>query len=124
MEGAAFDCRRCGDCCLGRGGVRLNEEEAARAAAFLGMGLDEFVRAFLVPGAPPWDIGCGESSRCLFSRPDGLCRIHPVKPKICRDWPYLPGPLAVESAFLEAKSACPGLSRDLTWDQFKQGSRA
>lgn len=122
MRPPAFSCRRCGECCRGRGGVRLNAEEAARAAAFLNMSLAEFGR-FLAPGGPPWDIECGEKQKCLFSQPDGRCRIHPVKPKICRQWPWLPGPLAVESAFLDAKAACPGLRRDLGWEEFKAAYR-
>lgn len=119
----AFECQRCGQCCRGRGGVRLDAEEAARAAAFLGLEPGEF-RRFLAPGEAPWDIICAENGFCVFSGPDGFCRIHPVKPKICCQWPYLPGPLRVESAFVEAKAACPGLARDLSWAEFKEAARS
>lgn len=106
--------------------MRLNEAEAASAAEFLNMELDDFRRDFLDfpgrEGAPPWDIGCGENGKCLFSQADGRCLIHPVKPEVCRAWPYLPGPLRVESAFLEARAACPGLRHDLNWEGFKEAA--
>ncbi|UQZ87884.1 hypothetical protein C4J81_01080 [Deltaproteobacteria bacterium Smac51] len=119
----AFDCRRCGECCQGRGGVRLNEEEAGLAAAVLGISIKELKRRYLADGSPPWDILCGEDGFCLFSQRDGTCRIHQAKPAVCRAWPYLAGPLKVESAFQEAKSACPGLRRDLGWDEFKEAAQ-
>jgi Fe-S-cluster containining protein len=40
---------------------------------------------------------------------DSLCRIHPVKPSICRAWPFLEGIVSAESIFQEARLACPGL---------------
>jgi Fe-S-cluster containining protein len=123
MPPPAFQCRKCGECCAGRGGVRLSEGEAALAARFLDISPENFSARFLAPGPLPRDILCG-SGKCLFSEAGGLCRIHPAKPKICRDWPYLPGPLTVESAFLDAKAACPGLRRDLSWAEFQEAGRA
>jgi Fe-S-cluster containining protein len=69
--------------------VRLGEEETREAAAFLGLDEAAFSLRYLEPGVPPWDIGLDESGYCLFHQPDGLCLIHPVKPAVCRQWPFL-----------------------------------
>lgn len=114
-----FECRQCGVCCLGRGGARLTKGRAGEVAAFLGLVPAEFSRLFLAPGPPPWDIRVGGDGFCLFHQPDGRCRIHPVKPGACRQWPYLPAILARESAFLDAREACPGFRPHLTWAEFK-----
>ncbi len=114
-----FECRQCGACCLGRGGVRLTVARAEDAAAFLGLPADEFAQRCLAPGPPPWDIRIGDDGFCIFHQPDGRCRIHPAKPDTCRQWPYLPALLTRESAFLDARQACPGLSPNLTWAEFK-----
>lgn len=93
--------------------------EAQAAAAFLGLSEADFRRFYLEPGSPPWDIGLDKAGLCLFRQADGLCLIHPVKPAVCRQWPFLPSLMARESAFQEARSACPGLRSDLTWAEFK-----
>jgi Fe-S-cluster containining protein len=45
---------------------------------------------------------------CVFLEAS-LCLIEPVKPKVCRSWPFIESVLRSESAFCEAESACPGL---------------
>ena len=104
--------------------MRLDETEARAAAAFLGLDEAAFGRLYLEPGLPPWDIGLSEAGRCRFQNFDGLCLIHPVKPAVCRLWPFLPPLMARESAFLDAGRACPGLAAGLTWAEFKAAGAA
>ena len=99
--------------------MRLNEAEAGKAAAFLDLDEAAFRNLYLEPGNPPWDIGLNQAGYCLFRQPGGSCLIHPVKPAVCRLWPFLPPLMARESAFKEAGRACPGLKADLTWAEFK-----
>jgi len=112
-----FKCRQCGACCLGRGGARLDEAEARAAAAFLNLDEADFRRLYLEPGTG--NIGQDQAGYCLMRQADGLCRIHGYKPVTCRLWPFLPPLLARESAFEDAKRACPGLRAGLTWAEFK-----
>ena len=118
-----FECQQCGTCCFGAGGVRLDEAEAAVVASYLKISPAELKRLYLKPGPAPWDIRTDPENYCLFHQPNGRCLIHPVKPEVCRLWPYLPGARREESAFLDAKEACPGLRRDLRWDEFKKAAR-
>ncbi|MDR0882533.1 MAG: YkgJ family cysteine cluster protein [Candidatus Adiutrix sp.] len=116
----SFQCLQCGDCCFGRGGVSLTPAGAAVAAAFLGLTPAEFQK-FMAPGRAG-EILTGPDGFCLFHQPDGRCRIHPVKPDICRRWPYLPALLNIKSAFDEARGACPGLAAAYpgpAWADFK-----
>jgi len=120
---APFECQQCGTCCFGVGGVRLSPAEAEAAASYLHIKLEELKRLYLQDGEPPWDIRVDYEKFCLFHQPNGRCLIHPVKPGVCRAWPYLPGTLREESAFFEAKAACPGLRDDLNWEEFKAAAR-
>ena len=120
----AFKCRRCGECCLGRGGARLSEAETRGAAAFLGLEEAAFRSLYLEPGNPPWDIGLNQAGYCLFRQPDAQCLIHPVKPAACRLWPFLPSLMTRESAFQEALFACPGFKASLAWAEFKAAGYA
>jgi len=119
-----FHCRRCGTCCLGRGGVRLNEEEMEAAAWEMNLSPDDFRRFYLADGPPPWDIRTGPSGFCLFHRPAGLCLIHAVKPAVCRRWPFLPGLLKSESVWAEARKSCPGLNGEGDWADFRRAGAA
>ena len=115
-----FECRQCGSCCFGRGGVRLTPAEAEETADYLRIRLDELKRLYLAGGEPPWEVRVDPEGFCLFHQPQGArCLIHPVKPAICRLWPFLAGPLKDESAFNDAKESCPGLPADLNWADFK-----
>lgn len=120
-----FNCQRCGTCCLGRGGVRLGENEAQLAAEFLGLSLVQFKERYLESGPGPWDVGVGPDGYCLFHQPGEMgCLIHPVKPKICRLWPFLPGPLQVASAFKDAQNSCPGILPTASWASFKKAGQS
>gem|GEM_PF-6680150 len=96
--------------------MRLDQAEARAVAAFLDIGEADFHRLYLAPGEPPWDIGLDEAGYCLFRQFGGLCLIHPIKPSVCRLWPFLPH--IRESAFQDARCACPGFKADLTWAEF------
>ena len=88
-----FACRRCGACCRIPGGiVRLGDAEISRISAYLGMTEDEFInqetdispdrKCLVLKDAPN---GTGE---CGMLDSQGCCRIHPVKPDQCADFPY------------------------------------
>lgn len=114
-----FECLQCGSCCLGRGGVRFNEEEAAEAAFYLKTDLPEFKRLYFKGDGPPWEINVDLEGYCLFHQPDGRCLVYPAKPQVCHLWPFLPGILKEESAFEDARTACPGINENISWEEFK-----
>lgn len=66
----AFYCRRCGNCCFGRGGVRLEAEELEPIARALGLAPADFLRLYLAEGPPPLGYS-NRSGRFLFVSPAG-----------------------------------------------------
>ena len=110
-----FSCQQCGECCWGKGGVRLNQDEAQRVKEFL-HNPPNFTELYLE--ARSSDIRTGPDGFCIFHGAKGQCLIHPVKPAVCRNWPFLPGLLNHEQAFIDAQAACPGLARFLSWSDF------
>lgn len=53
---------------------------------------------------------------CIFFR-DG-CTIHPGKPWRCGQWPLHPSILADEANLSAIRASCPGLNRDLEYQEF------
>lgn len=86
-----FECRQCGNCCrIENGIVRLNPHEISRIAEFLGKSESEFIDedTAIAPDRRGLILKDGNSSSCSMLSPEGLCRIHPVKPDKCKSFPY------------------------------------
>ena len=123
MNRPAFECQCCGRCCHGRGGIRVSRTEIETISAFLDLDPAEFIVRYTLLRNGNREIGITDDGACHFLK-DKVCSIHPVKPAICRLWPWLPGALSEEMGFLSLKQDCPGVARDAAWDDFKAQHRA
>ena len=85
-----YECDRCTACCRWPGQVRLQDGETAIIAHHLGLSEGEFIDRYTRldrhrKGLALTDQGDGS---CVFL--DGAdCRINPVKPQQCREFPNL-----------------------------------
>lgn len=88
---AEFECQRCGNCCRRHGIVRLTNAEAETVAEFLHMDIYAFTEKYteLLPDRSALTLTELENGDCIFFDGDSGCRINPVKPKQCRDFPYV-----------------------------------
>ena len=116
---AVFNCRQCGECCQGERGILVTDREALALAEFLGLALADFRRDYLVD-TPAGPQVAALNGACVFLE-GGQCRVHPVKPRICRDWPFLPALLAHADEFEAAKEACPGIEPQTRHEDFLRG---
>lgn len=101
-----FTCQMCGACCrIPNGIVRVNSEEIARIAAFLGMDEATFIakETELAPDRKSLMLHSRPDGTCAYLTPDNLCRINPVKPEKCRTFPY-------EWTNPDSNAVCPGLA--------------
>ena len=106
-----FTCRMCGDCCRGYGGTYLAEEDIVAIATYLGQERERFLAdCCQISGGRPV-LAQGENGYCLFW--DGLCTIHPVKPRMCRAWPFIAGVLVDVRNWHIMAACCPGMRTDV-----------
>lgn len=102
-----FECLKCGDCCEGYGGTFVTQSDIENIADFIGTPKDTFIKNYCQMSGGKPVLAQKEDKFCIFW--DDLCSIHPVKPKMCRDWPF------IKSVILEPKNweimsgACPGI---------------
>jgi uncharacterized protein len=113
-----FECQQCGDCCAGRGGIFVKPQEVADMAALLGMGVEEFCRRYVEASAMGPRLAIADNGFCVFLMEGNLCRVHPVKPFICRQWPFLPALLVDAEELEQAKTACPGINPECSHEDF------
>ena len=111
-----FVCRQCGECCHGDKGILVTPEEADNLAAFLGLALEDVHQRYLIPSSLGPQVAT-RNGACIFLA-DNRCQVHPVKPRICREWPFLPALLRHADEFEAAKEACPGFEADCRHEDF------
>ncbi len=80
-------CRQCRRCCQGEGRVYLNFEEARRISGFLQEDFSVFVEKFCTIAENRLTLKSKFNQDCIFLEDDG-CRIYPVRPQQCRDFPF------------------------------------
>lgn len=82
-------CTRCGNCCRWPGYVRVATVEIDRIAAYLGLPVADFLARYtrLTDDRRSLSLTEQEDGACIFFQTPAACRINPVKPQQCRDFP-------------------------------------
>ena len=102
-----FQCKKCGDCCKGFGGTYVTEEDIHAIARFLNLDVSTVISKYLRDSGKRKVIAQGDNGYCIFW--DRLCTIHPVKPRMCRQWPYIRNVLKDVENWKIMGSMCPGI---------------
>ncbi|WP_285905777.1 YkgJ family cysteine cluster protein [Pseudodesulfovibrio pelocollis] len=122
MTVQAFECRMCGHCCQGEGGIVLTDKDRGRLADHLSIGEDELVRRYARERGGKLHLICGDDGNCVFF--DQGCGVHPGRPDICRAWPYFRGNLVDETSWEMVQEYCPGINPEAGHAEFvRQGRR-
>jgi uncharacterized protein len=108
--GGLFNCTRCGDCCKGYGGTYLTDADVEAIARYLGERPERFVAQYTCRSGSGRLIVQGKNGYCIFW--DKVCTIHPVKPKMCRQWPFIRSILVDVTNWRAMASTCPGMVAD------------
>ena len=119
----AFECKMCGECCYGEGGITVQEEEIEKTAKFLGIRPETFVIQYCDEKGGRFFIKTGADKYCIFYDKEKRCQIHPVKPSICSSWPFYPALLRDADNWESAKDACPGINPNCSFEEFVKQSQ-
>ncbi len=105
-----FHCQQCGDCCRGYGGTFVTPADIENIARYIHTDVKCFVKDYCQMSGSRPVLAQGTNGYCVFW--DKVCTIHPVKPKMCRRWPFIDSVLVdVENWYVMAAS-CPGIRTD------------
>lgn len=106
-----FVCRKCGDCCRGYGGTYLTQDDITAIADYIKVDPSRFVSEYCeLSGGKPL-LGQREDGYCIFWKE--LCTIHPVKPRMCRTWPFIQSVLTDINNWQAMADSCPGIRTDI-----------
>lgn len=115
-----FDCRLCGQCCTGFGGTYVTPEDISRISVFIQADQDAFVETYCdMSGSRPV-LTTGENGSCIFFDPEKQCTIHPVKPYMCKAWPFIKTLLANPENWDIMANSCPGMTKGVPHDDIRR----
>ncbi|MGA8181924.1 MAG: YkgJ family cysteine cluster protein [Desulfobacterales bacterium] len=106
-----FKCMQCGDCCKGYGGTFISEGEIEKIAAYIHTDPNAFVDSYCEISGGKMILAQAENMYCIFW--DGLCTIHPVKPRMCKTWPFIESVIFDFNNWHIMASLCPGIRTNL-----------
>lgn len=113
-----FDCRMCGICCEGKGGIVVSPKDLERICAFLHMDAETFTREYGVMHNGKLKVRTGEDGNCVFFVAGKGCSVHEGKPDICRAWPFFRGNMVDPQSLHMAKDFCPGIRQNASHADF------
>lgn len=104
-----FECRQCGACCIGSGGNYVTEKDILAIADFLKISEEKMRRDFCEEFSQGTVLAISREGACVFQK-ENICSIHPVKPRMCREWPFIPAVLREPDNWQLMADACPGIN--------------
>ncbi len=119
----AFQCKMCGTCCFGKGGISVQGDEIERIADFLEITPEFFLSDYCVEKYGVFSIKTGTDRFCIFYKNGKGCLIHHVKPGVCARWPFFPALLKDRDNWEMAKDTCPGLNPECSFEDFIRESK-
>jgi Fe-S-cluster containining protein len=108
-----FNCQQCGDCCKGFGGTYISPEDIDSIAAFIHAEPESFLKKYCQLSGKKPVLSQAENGYCIFWK-DRICTIHPVKPRMCKAWPFIPNVLKDPENWYVMAGLCPGIRADVT----------
>ena len=113
-----FACRQCGDCCKGYGGTHVTAEDIEAISDYIGSDPRRFVDQYCCLSGTKPVLAQRSDGFCIFW--DGLCTIHPVKPHMCKRWPFIESILVDSDNWLTMADSCPGIQPGAPVDVVKK----
>ena len=108
-----FECQLCGQCCTGFGGTYVTEQDMVSIARFIQADPARFLENYCdMAGSRPV-LTLGEDGKCIFFDPEKQCTIHPVKPYMCRAWPFIRTIIKNPENWNAMAGSCPGMKKDV-----------
>jgi Fe-S-cluster containining protein len=107
-----FSCQKCGVCCKGYGGTFVTADDIGAISSFLDEDPAVLINKYCRKSGSKSVLTQNKDGYCIFW--DGLCTIHPVKPRMCREWPFIKGMIVDIRNWRAAGESCPGIRTDLS----------
>lgn len=115
-----FECQLCGDCCKGFGGTYVGREDIEKISEYIGSDPKKFTEEYCDPSGTRFVLTRSNDGYCFFFDQKKQCTIHPVKPYMCRAWPFLKTIIKNPENWNIMSNSCPGMKKDIPNEELKK----
>ncbi|OQY00569.1 MAG: zinc/iron-chelating domain-containing protein [Desulfobacteraceae bacterium 4572_130] len=113
-----FECQQCGKCCFGFGGTYVTKKDINKIAEYLNITPGSFINQFCDKSGTKNILTQKKNGFCIFF--DKNCTIHPVKPYMCKAWPFLKTILKNPENWDAMANSCKGMKKQIPHKILKQ----
>ena len=107
-----FTCQKCGECCRGYGGTFVSTKDIEAISRYLKIDSRRFIAEFCQFSGGKAVLAQAKDGYCVLWNQHKQCAIHPVKPEMCKKWPFIESLLVDPKNWQAMASACPGIKAD------------
>jgi Fe-S-cluster containining protein len=117
-EADFFECKKCGKCCKGYGGTFVTKQDIKTIASYINTDPKNFVADFCQMSGNNPLLAQAKNGYCIFW--EKLCTIHPVKPRMCKAWPFIEPVLVDSNNWNVMARSCPGIQAEVDHNILKE----
>jgi len=89
----------------------VTAKDIEKIATYINTDPKKFVSDYCVKSGSKLVLAQGADGYCIFW--DDLCTIHPVKPRMCKAWPFIESVLTNITNWHIMADSCPGIRTDV-----------
>ena len=115
-----FKCLECGACCKGFGGTYVSENDIKKISEFINVDPKIFINRYLTESGSKYVLVQGKDDMCIFYDKEKQCTIHPVKPYMCKAWPFIKAIISNPENWNAMAGSCPGIQKDIEHNILKK----
>ncbi|MCP3873204.1 MAG: YkgJ family cysteine cluster protein [Desulfobacteraceae bacterium] len=108
-----FECQQCGDCCNGFGGTYVTKKDIINIANYIKFDPEKFIDRFCDSSGSRYVLTRGKDGYCIFFDKAKQCTIHPVKPYMCKAWPFIQNVIKHPENWDAMSNSCPGMKKGI-----------
>ncbi|NOX34275.1 MAG: YkgJ family cysteine cluster protein [Deltaproteobacteria bacterium] len=118
--GDVFECRQCGDCCKGFGGTYITPRDISDISKYIKSDPEKFVEKYCDRSGSRHVLTIGKNGYCIFFDKRKQCTIHPVKPYMCRAWPFIQTIIKHPENWNAMANSCSGMKKDIPYGNLQK----
>jgi len=115
-----FECRQCGDCCNGFGGTYVTKQDIINISNYINVDPEKFIDEYCDKSGSRVVLTLGKDGYCIFFDKTKQCTIHPVKPYMCKAWPFIQAVITHPENWNTMANSCPGMKKNIPYKDLQK----
>ena len=115
-----FQCQQCGDCCKGFGGTYVTRQDIKNISTHINFDREKFTDRYCDPSGSRQVLTLGKDGFCIFFDKERHCTIHPVKPRMCKAWPFIQTVVNHPENWNIMANSCPGMKKNVPHEDLQR----